>query len=110
MICEFCNQDKWIPAGTSKKTGKPYNAFCGNMDCPSNQLKPRKGYTREMVSTTPTVHNDFKSETMLMSYAKDIVVAMLARDQLIGAPGKEVIVLYREFLQEIKNPNSVKIE
>lgn len=36
MDCEKCNQDmKLIPAGVSKKTQKPYDAFysCQNKDC-----------------------------------------------------------------------------
>jgi hypothetical protein len=112
--CPGCGAEmKNIPAGVSKSTGKPYEAFsaCSNK-C---GWKPSKG-GRLVESALPTKHiqpeptNDLKERTMLMSYAKDIVVALLARDQVIGAPGKETIAIYREFVQELKNPNSVKID
>lgn len=39
-LCESCGS-KVVPAGVSKKTGKPYPAFCSNVDCFSRK-KSRK--------------------------------------------------------------------
>ena len=36
MNCSVCGE-RMIPAGISKKTGKPYQAFCGNKDCSTRQ-------------------------------------------------------------------------
>ena len=115
MICPACGGDiKEVPAGVSKRTGKSYEAFqiCSNPVC---GWKPGKGKVlveSAMPNNRPPIEptNDLREKSMLMSYAKDIVVAMLERDQVIGAPGKETIVIYREFLQELKNPNSVKTD
>ncbi len=48
MICEQCqNEMKLIPAGTSKKTGKPYKSF---WSCPNGHTAP---YTTYAGSTAP---------------------------------------------------------
>jgi hypothetical protein len=60
MQCPICGSEvKNIPAGTSKKTGKPYKAFsiCSNQNC---QYKPtEEGIKKEVVytSTTPPKQN-----------------------------------------------------
>lgn len=114
MNCPGCGAEmKHIPAGVSKSTGKPYEAFsaCSNK-C---GWKPSKG-GKLVESAMPTKHvqpeptNDVRERSMMMAYAKDLVVALISRDQAIGAPSKEVVATYRELWQEFKNPNSVKID
>jgi hypothetical protein len=103
---------KIVPAGISKSTGKPYESFetcsarCGF------KVSQKPGYTTivresQKLSQVPAPNgnaNELRERTMVMSYAKDVVVALIARDQVIGAPGKEVIAIYRELMSELTNP------
>jgi len=86
MNCEMCGSPiKKVPAGIGRKTGKPYDAFkvCSNIEC---GFKPQdENGTRNVVvnslSAKPNANGngDNKADTMLFSYAKDIVVAEIAQ-------------------------------
>jgi hypothetical protein len=114
MLCPACGSEiKEVPAGISKKTGKPYDAFqvCSNKLC---GWKPKKNeilVDSHLPTRAPHIEptNDLKEKSMLMSYAKDIVVAMMQTNSIPTSPVKETIAIYRELLQELKNPNSVDI-
>ena len=40
--CSLHGPGKWVPPGTSKKTGKPYNGFwaCQTQDCKPREIEP----------------------------------------------------------------------
>lgn len=108
MDCPGCGAEiKHVPAGVSKSTGKAYEAFdacsarCG--------WKPTRevGYKKEIAfsalpSKIPSNGNGDRERAMIMSYAKDIVVAMIARDQIVG--DKEVVAVFRTLWSEFSNP------
>lgn len=48
-----------------------------------------------------------KERTMVMAYAKDLVVAQIAGGQVVDAPVKSIIMAYRLLLKEVKAPGSV---
>ncbi len=106
--CPGCGAElKTIPAGISKSTGKPYDSF---ISC-SNRCgwKPSKenGVRKVLVESTQPSHipnGELKEKSMLMSYAKDIVVALISRDQIIGEVGKEVVAIYNTLLEGLTHP------
>jgi hypothetical protein len=109
MNCPQCGANvKTVPAGISKTTGKHYDEF---QACEAKCGWRPGGFAKRPLPVAPVSHNngECKSETMIMSYAKDLAIAQLKEGQSIGAISKEVIAIYRELLQEIKQPNSVKI-
>lgn len=52
MKCNNCGSPniKHIPAGVSKKTGKPYQAFSVCEDCKAGQNAPRDGVKQKTIS------------------------------------------------------------
>ena len=106
--CPGCGADlKTVPAGISKSTGKPYDSFisCSNR-CgwkPTKETGVKKILVENGPLKTPD-SNGLREKTMVMSYAKDIVVAQLGRDQVVGEAGKETIAIFRELWGELSNP------
>jgi len=110
MNCPICGSEiKDIPAGVSKKSGKPYSAFsiCSNDECGFKPVN-EQGRKSVVVATNTSKPNGQTHPEMIMSYAKDVIVAQIEAGQFTGQPSKEIIVLYRELLSEVTNPNSVK--
>lgn len=110
MICNLCGQDSWIPDGVSKKSGKPYKAFCSNKSCVGNNLTKENGVTKEVVqsqlpSKVPPANGDLRERTMVMSYAKDVVCKRIETG--VNEPGDaavQIIVIYRQLMSELTNP------
>ena len=109
--CPGCGADlKTVPAGVSKNTGKPYEAFiaCSNK-CgwrPSKETGVRKILVESISpSKIPLSNGDLKERTMIMSYAKDVVVKKLEvgiADQ--GDSANQIISIYRSLCAEVFNP------
>jgi len=76
MICEFCGQDTWIKAGISKKSGKPYDAFCSNPDCVSRNMKQESGFKKTAIQSTPKPSNN--TDMMRLAYRKDLMIALIS--------------------------------
>jgi len=105
MDCPACGSEiKEVPAGVSKKTGKPYNAFqvCSNKLCGWKPAQ-KPGYTSTLVENKkpnapqdPALTNQLKEKTMFYSYAKDLVVAEMAGGTPPPQPTKQVIAYFHE--------------
>ena len=105
MNCPACGSViKEVPAGISKKTGKPYEAFqvCSNKLC---EWKPtqKPGYKSTLVENhrpnapqDPVPTNQLKEKAMFFSYAKDLVVAEMAGGTPPPQPVKQVIAYFNE--------------
>uniref|UniRef100_A0A6M3JF73 Uncharacterized protein n=1 Tax=viral metagenome TaxID=1070528 RepID=A0A6M3JF73_9ZZZZ len=108
--CPGCGAElKNIPAGVSKTTGRPYEAFvaCSNK-C---GWKPTKepGVTKVLVHSemhkSNIPENNIKEKTMILSYAKDVVVKRM--EVGIAEPGDaavQIIAIYRQLCSEVFNP------
>lgn len=60
MVCQHCGAEmKTIPAGVSKKTGKPYNAFTA---CPNKCQQQRSDNYSSMVAQKQMVDHDLKKQ------------------------------------------------
>jgi hypothetical protein len=100
-----------------KKNPKAPDFRCKNDDCASIGgviWPPKTGQhiIKEVpVPMKPVIKTNGQSHPeMLLSYAKDLVVAQIAAGQQIGPISKEVILIYRDLLSEVNQPNSVKTE
>ena len=85
MKCEVCGSDiKNIPAGVSKKSGKPYNAFqvCSNREC---NYKPitEDGHIRE-VRQSPLPLAPKKTEEDPFIEGKEKNTRLMCRSDLMG--------------------------
>lgn len=103
--CSKCNGETIFKKGISKKTGKPYQGFkcieedCGNMDF----IHEEPGVTKEVREVKPSVrNNDDKAKTMVMAYAKDLVVALINGGVAPPNPTDEVINIYKKLMTEIE--------
>ena len=73
MNCVKCQGPTDFRQGTSKKTGKPYKGY----KC-QNELCGHFEFINEKPETKPQQKNGkVNTDTMVMSYAKDIVIAQL---------------------------------
>ena len=100
---------KTIPAGISKSTGRPYESFEACSENCGWKPSKEKGVKKIVVeshlpSLVPQPTNDLKERSMIMSYAKDLVVQELASGLMVGEPVKEVISVFRLLWNEYKNP------
>ena len=81
MLCPLCNVEmKLIPAGVSKTSHKPYGAFYSCPEC-KNTLNTEgiEVPKREVImQPVPVDKNGKNTDTMLLSYAKDLVIAEIA--------------------------------
>jgi hypothetical protein len=84
MNCPKCNQDMELRQGVSKKTGKPWQGFkclnpdCGHMEFIKDGPGGIKKEIRSSFSPDLTVKpncDDVKVKSMILAYAKDLVVA-----------------------------------
>jgi len=102
MLCPMCNSPiKTVAAGVSKKNGKPYNSFqaCSNRNC---SYKPPidESYTPEQqpIQQAPVARNMSKAcdekKEMVMSYAKDLVVAEITTGVPSDVPTIERVEAY----------------
>ena len=80
--CPLCGAEiKSIPAGVSKKSGKPYNAFkvCGNRECGYKPVE-ENGTVNKVVEVfnknEPKKPNGIEP-SMRQSYRKDLMCAVL---------------------------------
>jgi hypothetical protein len=108
--CPGCGAEmKHVPAGIARATGKPYEAFDAcSAKCGWKPSK-EKGVTKVVVeshlpSQVPQNTNDLRERSMVMSYAKDLVVQELASGIMVGEPSKEVVNVFRILWAEYKNP------
>lgn len=117
--CEGCGQElKLIPAGISKKSGKPYKAFYAHVEktscdwvppTPPQSVKapPETGInTKELI----VKEDNDKIKSMVMSYAKDLVCAELQSRSvstpllLIAKPCDLVITYFEKLLTALRHP------
>ncbi len=113
MLCPSCGSEMWDNT-VNKKNPKGPDFKCKNKDCIDEKtgmvtaiwLKKEPGVKKVLVETNTThpVNGELKEKTMLMSYAKDIVVALISRDQIIGEVGKEVVAIYNTLLEGLTHP------
>ena len=112
--CPGCGEPmRTVPAGISKSTGKPYDSFetcsarCGF------KVSQKPGYTtivRESQKPSqvpvPNGHpNESRDRTMVMAYAKDVIVARITAG--VAEPGDsahQIIAIYRQLMSELINP------
>ena len=111
ISCPGCGADmKIVPAGISKSTGKAYESFetcsarCGFK---VNQKPGFKSFAVEshLPSKVPVPNGESRDRTMVMAYAKDIIVARIAAG--IVEPGDsahQIIAIYRQLMSELTNP------
>lgn len=108
--CPGCGGElKNIPAGVSKSTGKPYDAFiaCSNK-CgwkPTKEPGVRKILVQSELHREVNTDNHLDKKTMLMSYAKDVVVKKI--EVGIAEPAdsaSQIITIYRQLCSELFNP------
>jgi predicted RNA-binding Zn-ribbon protein involved in translation (DUF1610 family) len=107
MQCPICGDEiKTVPAGVSKKTGQPYNEFqvCSNRQCGFKPIdeRGRKCTVVKPASPAPSGNNDQSVKSMILSYAKDLVVAEIRGG--IAPPNipKQTIAYFRELLAGYK--------
>jgi hypothetical protein len=125
MLCPECgNIVKTVPAGISKRTGKPYNSFevCSSQECGWKPPREQNGSPApvQRQQQTPVAQKGAVSaplpnakagsdpKAMLFSYAKDLIVA-----QMEAGIGPEHIVkatiwAFRYLWDEYQNPGSVR--
>ena len=109
MYCQKCNCEmKFVPAGVSRKTNKPYDSFwvCQNQECKAtmkdNQVDniinniPK---TQPQVNGKPIDHN-----SMILTYAKDVVVAEIGAGKDIQEPFKRIADGFKALLVAYKYP------
>lgn len=108
--CPGCGAPmRTVPAGVSKSTGRPYEAFeacsekCGWKPSKENGVK-KIVVESHLPSQVPPATSDLRERSMVMSYAKDLVVQELASGLMVGEPSKEVISVFRLLWAEYKNP------
>ena len=83
MNCEMCGSPiKEVPAGISRKTGKPYNAFkvCSNNECGFKPFEAdgTKNVVVNSISTNPKpASNGTSTEMMRLAYRKDLMCAIV---------------------------------
>ena len=100
MQCPLCNVEmKFIQAGVSKKTGKPYHPF---YSCPECNQTVNLGEGEEVpnrpkviMQPVPVNGNKTNTDSMLLSYAKDIVLAMLEKDLITANIIEEIEAVYK---------------
>lgn len=105
MDCPACGSViKEVPAGVSKKTGKPYKAFqvCSNNACGwkpgANQILAES----HLPSKVPQQNGD-REEMMKLSYKKDLMCALIAKygDTVVL---NEMVNMHRQLWSELENP------
>ena len=105
MLCEKCNSDMWDNR-ENKKNPKGPDFKCKNVACGHAVWLDKKALKKSDPAVTSTPPNgnaeELKLRSMVMAYAKDLVVAELNRDMMVGQPCKEVIAVYNELLIAIK--------
>lgn len=99
--CSKCGSDNTeLKSGTSKKTGKPWKGYkcqdCDNMDFVK---------TEKLTVAAPSNGNGKSSDAMLMAYAKDIVVAEIAKGT-VKEPFKRVADGFKVLLNALNHPYS----
>ena len=83
MNCEMCGSPiKEVPAGISRKTGKPYNAFkvCSNNECGFKPFEAdgTKNVVVNSISTNPKpASNGTSTEMMRLAYRKDLMCSIV---------------------------------
>ena len=116
MNCPSCGGDCWdnteenIKRKLEGKKERPQYSCKDKEGCGWVMWPDKKG-TRSILKETgplaiikPSTNGDLKEKTMLMSYAKDLVVAMITRDQIVGQVGKEVVAIYNTLLEGLIHP------
>ena len=109
--CSKCGGETKFMEGTSKKSGKPYKGYkcldrnCDNMDFIKDDPKPAP---KPVAKPQPIAPNggDSKVETMIMAYAKDLIVAQINQGTAPEHPAKSIIFTFRLLLNECRNPGS----
>lgn len=111
IYCSKCGSETEFKKGIGKKSGKPYQGYkCVNPDCNNFDFIPdEEGFKKVVISrelpkppnTKPPNNGDSATKSMLMSYAKDLVVAMMASGIAPPNPSMAVIGIYQELLKEI---------
>lgn len=105
MQCPMCLVEmKLIPAGVSKSTGKKYGSFYSCPECKQTlnaEVKVEQGI--QPVFPKKSVSNgDDKAKTMVLSYAKDLVIAMSVAGIAPPDFADATIGIYRKLMAEIE--------
>ena len=93
-ICSKCGSDNMeMRNGVSKKNGQAWSGFkcidCGNMDFIKTKKVENRAYTAPNSGISKPVTEQAKKE-MLISYAKDVVVAEIAKGIEVKEPFKRI--------------------
>jgi hypothetical protein len=108
MLCQFCNQETWIPSGISKKSGKSYDAFCSNPDCVSRNMKPEVGFKKVAVQSVskPQKQDEYvegkKENTRLISRNSLMCEVFKGFIQLGSINEQEVIKVFSILWAEVE--------
>ena len=112
ISCPGCGADmKIVPAGVSKSTGKPYESFetcsarCGFKVSQKPGFKSFAVESHKPSQVPHPTNGENRDRTMVMAYAKDIVVARITAG--IVEPGDsahQIIAIYRQLMSELTNP------
>jgi len=107
MLCPLCNIEmKFIPPGVSKTSRKKYNAFFSCPECKQTmnaELKVEQSIHPIPVHQKPVSNgSDKATKSMVLSYSKDLVIAMIAAGIALIDPTTEVIGVYHRFMTEIE--------
>ena len=109
MLCPMCQVEmKLVPAGISKTSGKAYKAFYSCPECKQTmnaELKVEQSIQKTTAGQgirSLANNNDERAKTMVLAYAKDLVVAMMTSGITPPDPAAEVLSIYRKFMVEIE--------
>jgi len=122
MLCPVCNGEMFDNT-TNKKNPRGPDYKCKDKNCKyeldkdSGMYKPSEygtgvwlPKTRPATQTQPQVKpvaaskpvdNIMKEKSMLMAYAKDLVVAQINNGTFAGTPAEAVIAIYKKLLAEL---------
>jgi len=107
MFCPNCDAEmKLVPAGVSKKTLKPYNAFWSCPECKEKvNITAEPGFTKEF-RTSPLPVKPKANGTnadMRLSYRKDLMCSVLDNYSSDGtAPINVVIEMFKIAWEEVE--------
>lgn len=112
MYCLKCNSVmKFVSAGVSKKNGKPYDSFwsCQNPECKATQKNnPVDQAVQQKTESRPQAPNSnnkpIDHNSMIMAYAKDVVVAEIMSGKDVTEPFKRIADGFKALLVAYKDP------
>lgn len=106
MPCSKCGSQNTVFKKGVSKAGKPYSGYkcqeCDNMDFIREKSQPR-AISAPNSATSNGASNGKSTEAMILAYAKDIVVAEIAKGK-VDEPFKRVSDGFRVLLNAYNHP------